>query len=76
MHRLLLMLSMAMMLGFPCSANSAEVIVLSDGPLEPALTKLAESFRTELRPDLVALSRACITRDHETAASINSMLGK
>jgi hypothetical protein len=30
----------------------------------------------ELRPDLVALSRACITRDHETTASINSMLGK
>ena len=43
----ILMLSMAMVLGFAHNANAVEVKVLSDGPLEPALTKLAELFRTE-----------------------------
>jgi len=43
----ILMLSMATLLGFAHNANAAEVKVLSDEPLEPALTKLTERFRTE-----------------------------
>ena len=46
-HLLFLMLCMAMLVGFTSSANTAEIKVLSDGPLEPALTKIAETFRGE-----------------------------
>ena len=46
-HLLFLMLCMAMLVGFTSSANAAEIKVLSDGPLEPALTKVAETFRRE-----------------------------
>lgn len=38
-HLLFFMLCMA--------ANTAEIKVLSDGPLEPALAKIAETFRRE-----------------------------
>ena len=41
------MLCMAMLVGFTSSAVTAEIKVLSDGPLEPALTKIAETFRRE-----------------------------
>ena len=46
-HPLFLMLCMAMLVGFTSSAVTAEIKVLSDGPLEPALTKIAETFRRE-----------------------------
>ena len=46
------MLCMAMLVGFTSSANAAEIKVLSDGPLEPALTKIAETFRGERKDTL------------------------
>jgi len=46
-HLLFFMLCMAILDGFISSANTAEIKVLSDGPLEPALTKIAETFRGE-----------------------------
>ena len=38
-HLLFLMLCMAMLVGFTSSANTADIKVLCDGPLEPALTR-------------------------------------
>ena len=46
-HPLFLMPCMALLVGFTSSAVTAEIKVLSDGPLEPALTKVAETFRRE-----------------------------
>ncbi|MFL6301993.1 MAG: molybdate ABC transporter substrate-binding protein [Candidatus Sulfotelmatobacter sp.] len=47
-HRhVLLAVGIALLSGVPRIAHSAEIKVLSDGPLEPALTQAAEAFRRE-----------------------------
>jgi molybdate transport system substrate-binding protein len=43
----LLMVGITSLVGIPGNAQSAELKVLSDGPLEPALTQIVDAFRRE-----------------------------
>jgi molybdate transport system substrate-binding protein len=45
--RIVLGIYIAVLMGLPRMAHSAEVKVLSDGPLEPALTQIAEAYHRQ-----------------------------